>query len=140
MCSGLRSSSANGAIALRHASACSWSTSRSSVLSDWTIRGPSVISERVYGGRGERPLDGSLHVQPGGREGRHIDVLGTDQHLDLGAAEDDALGTLLDEPADDLDVRRPRLLADHAEAQLVVDHPVDELLVLRGGDEHGEPV
>src|ERR1700710_2087440 len=105
MCSGLRSSSANGAIALRHASACSWSTSRSRVLSDWTIRGPSVISRRVYGGRGEGPVDGRLEVQAGGGEGRHVDVPWTDQHLDLGAAEDDPLGSLRDEPVDHLDVR-----------------------------------
>ena len=43
MCSGARSSSANGAIAARAAPACSWSTSSSTVLSDCTIRGPSVI-------------------------------------------------------------------------------------------------
>src|SRR5690349_10258261 len=42
MCSGDRSSSANGAIALRHSAAASWSTSSSSVLSDWTMSGPSV--------------------------------------------------------------------------------------------------
>src|SRR3954452_23457771 len=41
MCSGERSSSANGAIALRQSAARSWSTSSSSVLSDWTMRGPS---------------------------------------------------------------------------------------------------
>src|SRR5512139_3825174 len=41
MCSGERSSSANGAIAIRHASASGWSTSSSRVLSDWTINGPS---------------------------------------------------------------------------------------------------
>ena len=40
MCSGARSSSANGAMARRQASACSWSTSSSRVLSLWTIRGP----------------------------------------------------------------------------------------------------
>src|SRR3954465_2381039 len=43
MCSGARSSSANGAIAARAAPASSWSTSSSTVLSDCTIRGPSVI-------------------------------------------------------------------------------------------------
>src|SRR4029078_11246815 len=43
MCSGARSSSANGAIAARAAAACSWSTSSSTVLSDCTIKGPSVI-------------------------------------------------------------------------------------------------
>src|SRR6476661_5825958 len=37
MCSGDRSSSANGAIALRHSAASSWSTSSRSVLSDWTM-------------------------------------------------------------------------------------------------------
>ena len=41
MCSGERSSSANGAIALRQSAARSWSISSSRVLSDWTIRGPS---------------------------------------------------------------------------------------------------
>ena len=49
MCSGLRSSSANGAIALRHSAARSWSTSSSRVLSLCTIRGPSFTA-RVYGG------------------------------------------------------------------------------------------
>ncbi len=44
MCSGDRSSSANGAIALRQSEARSWSTSSSSVLSDWTMRGPSFMS------------------------------------------------------------------------------------------------
>src|SRR3954469_4383842 len=43
MCSGARSNSANGAIAARAAPASSWSTSSSTVLSDCTIRGPSVI-------------------------------------------------------------------------------------------------
>ena len=42
MCSGARSSSANGAMAARAAPACSWSTSSSTVLSDCTINGPSV--------------------------------------------------------------------------------------------------
>src|SRR5271163_4175934 len=42
MCSGARSSSANGAIAARAAPASSWSTSSSTVLSDCTIKGPSV--------------------------------------------------------------------------------------------------
>src|SRR4051794_27330592 len=41
MCSGERSSSANGAIALRQSGASGWSTSSKSVLSLWTIRGPS---------------------------------------------------------------------------------------------------
>src|SRR5690349_2814459 len=48
MCSGDRSSSANGAIALRHSAASSWSTSSRSVLSDWTMRGPS-FTRRSYG-------------------------------------------------------------------------------------------
>ena len=41
-CSGARSSSAKGAIACLASPARSWSTSNSSVLSDWTINGPSV--------------------------------------------------------------------------------------------------
>src|SRR5919112_984714 len=41
MCSGARSSSANGAMACRASVASSWSTSRRMVLSLWTIRGPS---------------------------------------------------------------------------------------------------
>ena len=48
MCSGERSSSAKGAIALRASGADGWSTSRRSVLSDWTMRGPSFTS-RFYG-------------------------------------------------------------------------------------------
>src|SRR3954447_7208577 len=58
MCSGDRSSSAKGAIALRHSAACSWSTSSSSVLSLCTIRGPgcdSVITGQAYGCTGRRP-------------------------------------------------------------------------------------
>src|SRR5688500_11635268 len=55
MCSGERSSSANGAIALRQSCARSWSISRSRVLSDWTIKGPS-FTWRVYGvGEFHRP-------------------------------------------------------------------------------------
>src|SRR4051812_803596 len=60
MCSGLRSSSAKGAIALRQASACSWSTSSSSVLSDWTMRGPSFMRVFIHDGptlrTGSKPL------------------------------------------------------------------------------------
>src|SRR6476620_1377318 len=41
MCSGARSSSANGAMARRASSALGWSTSSRSVLSLWTISGPS---------------------------------------------------------------------------------------------------
>src|SRR3954447_9180402 len=48
MCSGERSSSAKGAIALRASAAWGWSTSRRRVLSDWTMRGPS-FTWRVYG-------------------------------------------------------------------------------------------
>src|SRR3954451_176088 len=58
MCSGDRSSSAKGAIALRHSAACSWSTSSSSVLSLCTIRGPvcdAVITGQAYGCTGRRP-------------------------------------------------------------------------------------
>src|SRR4029453_6141943 len=43
-CSGERSSSANGAIAIRHAGASGWSTSSRSVLSDCTISGPPLPS------------------------------------------------------------------------------------------------
>src|SRR4051794_32057946 len=46
MCSGDRSSSAKGAIALRASPARGWSTSRSRVLSDWTIRGPSLTTDK----------------------------------------------------------------------------------------------
>src|SRR3954454_20023509 len=46
MCSGDRSSSAKGAIALRASPARGWSTSRSRVLSDWTIKGPSVTTDK----------------------------------------------------------------------------------------------
>src|SRR3954465_7285786 len=49
MCSGERSSSANGAIALRQSAARSWSTSSSMVLSDWTMRGPSFIGDHRGG-------------------------------------------------------------------------------------------
>src|SRR5690242_16520046 len=46
MCSGDRSSSANGAIAFRASPARGWSTSSSRVLSDWTIRGPSLTTDK----------------------------------------------------------------------------------------------
>ena len=49
-CSGERSSSAKGAIALRQSAARSWSISRSSVLSLWTIRGPSFIRDKPTDG------------------------------------------------------------------------------------------
>src|SRR6185436_10961278 len=55
------SSSAKGAIALRQSCARSWSISRSRVLSDWTIRGPS-FTWRVYG-------VGQIH-RPGGAGSR----------------------------------------------------------------------
>ena len=73
MCSGLRSSSANGAIALRQASACSWSTSSSSVLSDWTIRGPSFTGRvygRLRGSRPESPAPAKYAASSGARRGR----------------------------------------------------------------------
>src|SRR3954468_6437157 len=62
MCWGERSSSANGAIALRQSAARSWSTSSSRVLSDWTIRGPSFTGQ-AYGAApraGSRAGDGPL--------------------------------------------------------------------------------
>src|SRR3954452_23575563 len=58
MCSGDRSSSAQGPIALRHSAASSWSPWSSSVLSLCTIRGPgcdSVITGQAYGCTGRRP-------------------------------------------------------------------------------------
>src|SRR3954469_13032632 len=92
MCSGLRSSSAKGAIALRQASACSWSTSSRRVLSDWTMRGPSFMSDQLYGSgltslrglQGEvfwlgaevaQGLDQQLGERGGGGEGDvHVEV------------------------------------------------------------------
>src|SRR5689334_20872035 len=82
MCSGERSSSANGAIARRASAARSWSTSSSRVLSDWTMRGPSFTvsfllgAVRVYGpspGRfpGSALLETDL-VDPVDREGTDL--------------------------------------------------------------------
>src|SRR6185312_7865894 len=97
-CSGARSNSANGAIAARAAPDCSWSTSSSTVLSDCTIRGPSVIPSiiptrrtpddsvcRGLQGSARRPLAGAagqrdlgdagcadLVCQPGQRRGEHV--------------------------------------------------------------------
>src|SRR3954453_9511448 len=66
MCSGERSSSANGAIALRQSAAAGWSTSSSSVLSLWTIRGPSFtrgpVSVEAPDESTERPVDASDSV------------------------------------------------------------------------------
>ncbi len=47
----------------------------------------------------------------------------------------DALDPCLDEAVDDLAVGLARLVADHAEAQLVIDDPVHGGLVLRGRDD-----
>src|SRR5688572_2475911 len=63
MCSGERSSSAKGAIALRQSCARSWSISRSRVLSDWTMRGPS-FTWRVYGVGPIHRLDGVSGRRP----------------------------------------------------------------------------
>src|SRR3954462_7467753 len=61
MCSGERSSSANGAIALRQSAARSWSTSSSSVLSLCTMRGPmrgpSFIDRSAGRGSPVKPTD-----------------------------------------------------------------------------------
>ena len=65
---------------------------------------------------------------------------GADEQLDLGAAEHDALGARADQPVDHLEVRRPRLGADHAQAQLVVDDPVHQRAVLAAGHQHLEAV
>ena len=43
------------------------------------------------------------------------------EELDFRAAEDHSAGTGGGKPVDDLDVLRPRLLAEQAEAELVVD-------------------
>jgi hypothetical protein len=45
----------------------------------------------------QREPDRRLGVQPGRREHRHRAVLGSDEQLDLGAAEDDALDALVDQ-------------------------------------------
>src|SRR6476659_3121024 len=87
MCSGDRSSSANGAIALRQSAASSWSTSSRRVLSEWTINGPSCITR--YSGAGERavrPLDraaGRRYVakDAGRAGGRRVDDM-ADQTVD----------------------------------------------------------
>ena len=63
MCSGERSSSANGAMLARAAAASGWPISSSRVLSDWTINGPSVtgwsfatVGASVHAERADAPL------------------------------------------------------------------------------------
>src|SRR5689334_19278495 len=77
MCSGERSSSANGAIALRQSAARSWSTSSSRVLSDWTMRGPSFIF--VRGPRGSAgAASGLVRSSCGGVDGLLPGAVGGD--------------------------------------------------------------
>src|SRR5918997_6411437 len=76
-CSGERSSSANGAIAARQSRAAGWSTSSSSVLSDWTIRGPSDTGTSRQGG-GDGGHAGLRHGNHGGRQ--LLPVAGTADH------------------------------------------------------------
>ncbi len=84
MCSGARSSSANGAIAWRHSSDSGWSISRRSVLSLCTIRGPSVIRRSSHpGGAGANPqvtpgraTPGALLPYGGHRDDRRRDRAG----------------------------------------------------------------
>lgn len=69
----------------------------------------SPVSRRS---RGLKPLlvgcgQGGRHVQRGGGEHRDGGVGLGDEQLDLGAAQDDALGASLDQAADDLPVSLP---------------------------------
>src|ERR1700712_3266910 len=114
MCSGLRSSSANGAIAWRQASACSWSTSSRRVLSDWTMRGPSFITDQLYGpdllGGLERQV---LRTGAGGAQAR-------DEQLDefRGGCEGDVH---VEVGGDGVELARALLRAAPAERQQPVD-------------------
>ena len=54
----------------------------------------------------ESGVDRRLGMETSGREHRHWAVARTDQQLDLGAAQDDALSAAGDEPVDHLAVRR----------------------------------
>ena len=59
-------------------------------------------------------------------EERHVGVRLLDEHPDLRAAFDHALGALFREIVDDVQILRPRILAHLAEAEFVVDHPVHD--------------
>ena len=74
-----------------------------------------------------------------GKTGTGAVVL-ADQKLDLGAAEDHSLGSSFDQPIDDLDVGLARGVADHAEAQLLVDDGVHDGAIVGLGRDHREPV
>src|SRR5688500_4104926 len=105
MCSGERSSSAKGAIALRASGAAGWSTSSRSVLSDWTMRGPS-FTRQYYG----RPRTGVGPTGAGGSAGRRGLLAGAERR-DVGPrrAPVGAVATRLVGRGVDEDVVAPRL-------------------------------
>ena len=77
--------------------------------------------------------DGGFDVDAGAREDGDRAVGRADEELDLGAAQDDALGPSGDEPANDLAVGVARLGPDHAADEFVVDDAMDDAPVLRTG-------
>jgi hypothetical protein len=56
-----------------------------------------------------------VRVQPGGVENGDRRVLGSDEQVDLGAAEQDALGAAVGELGDDPLILRARVVGDDAE-------------------------
>ncbi len=52
----------------------------------------------------QRPIDGGLGMDQGGVKEWDRGMFGLHQQADLGAAQDDTLGALLDQPVDDLQV------------------------------------
>ena len=90
--------------------------------------------------RPQRQLHRALGVQARGVEGRHRRVLRPDQQVDLRAAEQDRLRATVGEAAHDAPVPLARAVVDDADAELSVDHVVDDAPVVGVGHEHLEPV
>ena len=77
-------------------------------------------------------------MESGRREDRDRAVVRADQQLDLGAPQDDPLRPSCDEAVDHVAVGRTRLVADDAEAELVVDDPVHQCTVVGLGHLGGD--
>jgi integrase len=99
-----------------------------------------VAAYRSTIGWREGKLDSPLSVQDCGVEDRHVRIFGADQQSDLGAAEQDALGTSCHEVCDHGLVGGPRAVADDAQAELVVDDVVDDPAFDWVGYQNAQPV
>ena len=70
---------------------------------------------------------------------RHNGVLSTHQHRYLRTSQDDTLRTLRDQALDNLAIRQARRLLDAPQAQLFIDHPMNQRAVLTAVDSRTNP-